>query len=121
MKRRIRTGIEGVGASFLATASMYMASEIEAARSAGGCGRERRPRPRVNDRSWATSSRHTGQRSKCSSIATRAGRDTQSSTYNEIDCPVSSHDIKGFPIAIAFTSKDRDDNAWMADRPRLLP
>ena len=67
--------------------------EIETARPAGGVGRDKRPRPRVNDRSSATSARHTGQRSKCSSIATRVGRDTQSSTYNESDCLVSSHNI----------------------------
>src|SRR5687768_18205427 len=81
----------------MATASIYKASEIVAARPAGGVGRDKRPRLRDNDRSSATSARHTGQRSKCSSIATRAGRDTQSSTYNESDCLVSSHNIREFP------------------------
>jgi hypothetical protein len=53
---------------------------------------------RVNKRNAASSLRQTGQRSKCSSIVTRIGRDTQSSTYNESDSLVSSQDIRKFRL-----------------------
>src|ERR1044071_7691368 len=98
-KRAIRRPIEGGGACRRAAASIVNRSEIVSARSAGGFGRVIKLNLRVNARNSTTSARHTGQRSRCSSIATRAGRDTQSSRYNESVCLVSSHDIIIYSIS----------------------
>ncbi len=98
---------EGCGAWRRAAASIVNRSVIVVGEIGGGIGRVIELRLRVNERNSATSARHTGQRSKCSSIATRAGRDTQSSRYDESDCLVSSHDIKDISIAICF--------GWLTD------
>src|SRR5690349_18301671 len=95
----MRRPIDGGGACRRAAASIVNRSEIVSARCTGGFGRVIKLRLRVNERSSATSARHTGQRSRCSSIATRDGRDTQSSTYNESVCLVSSHDIISYSIS----------------------
>src|SRR5688572_1406415 len=102
---RIPSG--GLGAWRRAAASIVKRSVIVSARYGGGVGRVIVFRLRVNERRSATSARHTGQRSRCSSIATRDGSDTQSSRYNERDCLVSSQVIMVMPR--------------MADQPRLLP
>ena len=66
------------------------------AKSGAGVGRVNKLKLRVNERNSDSSDRQTGQRWRCSSIATRVGKDTQSSMYNESDCLVSSHNIGNF-------------------------
>src|SRR5215813_3445817 len=110
MKRSTRLTGGILGCWRRAAASIESSYKICVARLAGGVGGVNKLNFRFNERSSISSSRHTGQRSRCSSIATRVGSETQSSTYNESDCLVSSHNIEQLPIM------DR-----MADRPRLLP
>src|SRR5687767_2751521 len=86
--------------------SMTNASEIALERSLGGVGRGNRLKLRVSDRNSTTSARQTGHLSRCSSIATRFGNDTQSSMYNESDCLVSSHNIEEFSVSIATHSRN---------------
>src|SRR3954453_12955519 len=97
MKRATRRPQEGFGAR-RAAASILNRSVIVPARPAGGVGRVIIFRLRVNERSSATSALHTGQRSRCSSIATRAGRDTPLSTYSESVYLVSSQLIKDISL-----------------------
>jgi len=88
------------------------------ARSVGGVGLLSKLKLRDSERNSATSDRQTGQRSRCSSIATLVGKDTQSSMYNESDCLVSSHNIGKLLSPSIFEDASK---SWIADRPRLLP
>src|ERR1700752_1819867 len=117
---------EGFGCCRGAAASIARALEIVNARSEGGVGEVNKLNLRRNERSSIASSRHTGQRSRCPAIATRTGRETQSSTYCESDCLVSSHNI-GYslfpifdcqlpePLKSAIKNRQSAMSGWLAN------